>query len=268
LNRSWSATVEEIEENGFNLTPSSYKPGESSSKGIQDADANVALDDIRSNLAAVTPLLDDLRVESSTILATRVPLGKILKEVSRPVVVKPDCHYKLLGVRWYGKGVFIKEEKKGSEIKAKKLYRVKSGDLIYSRLFAWKGSFDLVGEEFDDCYVSGEFPIFTVDRKQSDVEAEFIKYYFQVPSSWKQAEQLSFGTSKVSRNRLKQDDFLKIEIPIPKQEERIGILDLMRTTERISNKLDESSLAARSLKEGVVARVFERLKDTIGRTDD
>lgn len=53
----------------------------------------------------------------------RVKIGDALKEVSRKEKVNPNTKYRLLGVRWYGKGVFQREEKLGKEIKATKQRR-------------------------------------------------------------------------------------------------------------------------------------------------
>ncbi len=63
----------------------------------------------------------------------RMRIGDVLKEVSREKRLEPNTKYRLLGVKWYGKGVFLREEKYGKEIKATKLYKVKQGDFIYNR---------------------------------------------------------------------------------------------------------------------------------------
>lgn len=61
---------------------------------------------------------------------------KYLRQVKREVRLEDDKEYKLLGVKWYGQGMFLREIKKGREIKADKLYQVKEGDFVYNRLFA------------------------------------------------------------------------------------------------------------------------------------
>ena len=82
--------------------------------------------------------------------------------------------YSLLGVRLEGKGCFIREEKFGSQICAEKLQRVKAGDFIYSRLFAWRGAFAVVPPEMGGAYVSNEFPNFEINQ---DVACpQFIEY--------------------------------------------------------------------------------------------
>ena len=105
-----------------------------------------------------------------------VPLAELLQPVSRPVTIVPGETYRLLGAQWYAKGLFVREEKDGSEIRAQILYVVHEGDFVYNRLFAWKGSFALATSTDQGCLVSNEFPCFEVDR--SVVEPGWLRSYF------------------------------------------------------------------------------------------
>ncbi|MCM3128106.1 restriction endonuclease subunit S [Paenibacillus sp. MER 78] len=151
-------------------------------------------------------------------------------------MIVTDKEYKVLGVRWYAKGLFVKHIKKGSEIQANYIYKVNKGDFIYSRLFAWKGSFAIATEEFDGCYVSNEFPCFLV--KNDQISIEYLMWYFNQEHVWDGCLENSEGSTAISRNRLKVDKFLNIEIPLPtfeKQEEVVtklnnvnsGIMNIM-----------------------------------------
>ena len=66
-----------------------------------------------------------------------VLLEEVLMTVSRGEKVDPNKKYDLLGAHWYAMGLYIKETKSGSQIRVSKLYRVKEGDFVYNRLFAW-----------------------------------------------------------------------------------------------------------------------------------
>ena len=123
--------------------------------------------------------------------------------------------YPLLGVSLEGRGPFIRETKVGSEISSKSHQRVEEGDFIYSRLFAWKGSFGVITQETDGCYCSNEFPIFRCD---DTVLEEFLLLYFLQPSTWRIVESYCTGTTKASRNRFKEQYFLDMEVPIPSLE--------------------------------------------------
>src|SRR5262249_37323308 len=89
-----------------------------------------------------------------------VHLGQVLTPVAREETIDATKEYRLLGVRLDGQGPFLREVIIGTQTSATKLFRVQRGDFIYSRLFACRGAFGVIGEELNGCYVSGEFPTF------------------------------------------------------------------------------------------------------------
>jgi type I restriction enzyme, S subunit len=153
-------------------------------------------------------------------------LGDILNAVSRPVDVEIDRSYRILGMRWYTQGLFEKESLFGHEIKANKLFRVEEGDLVYNRLFAWKGSFGLVDSKTAGAFVSGEFPCFRVNSEIA--EPKFLVWFLSRESLWKDIERKSVGQTNISRLRLKVPVFLSFRIPLPPLDEQ----------RRIANRLD------------------------------
>jgi type I restriction enzyme S subunit len=142
-----------------------------------------------------------------------VRLGEVLRQVWRAEPVDALKPYRLLGARWYAEGLFVREQKLGQEIAADQVYRVRTGDFVYNRLFAWKGSFAVAKTEVDGCYVSNEFPCFEVQADRLNVA--FLGWWFKRGKSWTVALGLSSGATPTSRNRLKEALFLNIEIPLP-----------------------------------------------------
>jgi type I restriction enzyme, S subunit len=164
-----------------------------------------------------------------------VPLSELITPVWREVRVDAGSEYRVLGVRWYGQGLFQKGTKTGQQIKATKLYRVHAEDFIYNRLFAWKGSFAVVGEEFSDCYVSNEFPCFEIRRDRLD--AKFLLWYFRREAAWAEALGLSSGATPTSRNRLKEKHLLALRLPLPPLEEQLRVVAAI---EQLSRQSDEA----------------------------
>ncbi len=136
-----------------------------------------------------------------------VPLEELLVQVKEPVKVERGLAYKLLGVRWYGNGPFIRETVTSETSKATRLFPVQPGDFIYNRLFAWKGSFGLISHELEGCFVSSEFPLFRA--RQDRLDAVFLNLIMCQPSKWAQIEIESTGSTSISRNRWKEDRFLE-----------------------------------------------------------
>lgn len=91
--------------------------------------------------------------------------------------------------------------------------KVETGDFIYSRLFAWQGSFGVIPEELDGSYVSNEFPIFSVDVARLD--PRFLAFWFALPHTQRTVETECFGSTPGTRNRYKEAYFLNLEAPLP-----------------------------------------------------
>jgi len=184
-----------------------------------------------------------------------VPLGEVLRPVSRPESADPEITYRILGAHWYARGLYIKHIKRGSEIQADKVYRVEHGDFVYNRLFAWKGSFAIATEENHGCYVSNEFPVFTINRDRA--EGKYLWRYFSRASAWDEALSLSSGGTPTSRNRLKEEKLLAMKIPLPPVEEQRRIVELV---DELIVKIDE----ARSLRRHAVEETEAVVASVIG----
>jgi type I restriction enzyme, S subunit len=157
-------------------------------------------------------------------------IGDFIKQSQNSVTLIPNETYSLLGMSLEGRGLFVREQKLGAEIGSKNLNKVVSGEFIYSRLFAWKGAFDFVKNEFEGCYVSDEYPSFVVDEKKADVK--FLHYYFNQSKVWKEVEQFCIGVTKASRNRFKEKFFLNFEIKLPLLKEQRNIVSKIETVKQ------------------------------------
>jgi type I restriction enzyme S subunit len=87
------------------------------------------------------------------------------------------------------------------------------GRIAPANALVWKGAFALASEDNDACCVSNEFLCFEVDRAQ--ILPEYLWNYFARPAVWDQVFELSTGTTAASRNRLKQERFLALTMPLP-----------------------------------------------------
>ena len=153
------------------------------------------------------------------------PVGRlrhVVKQIQRATPVEPDKEYRLLGMRSRIGGPFLREIKRGSEISASTLNQVSAGDFIYSRLFAWQGSFGVIPEELDGCHVSNEFPIFGVDEARLD--PRFLVFWFGLPQTQRTVEADCFGSTPGTRNRYKEEYFLQLKAPFPPLDEQQQIV--------------------------------------------
>jgi len=162
-------------------------------------------------------------------------VGEVLTPITRSEPLDQSMEYRLLGVRLDGGGPFHRETKLGAQIAASTLSRVQTDDFIYSRLFAWRGAFGVIGSDLDGCYVSGEFPTF---RPVADkVDAEFLRLWFRLPSTIKAVEAKCSSSTPLTRNRFKEHYFLAMEICLPPLDEQRRIVARI---EELAAKIEEA----------------------------
>jgi len=107
-----------------------------------------------------------------------VELGKIFREVSKKekkIKIEDDKEYKLVTVKLYAKGIYLREIKKGEYIGTKTMYRVKDGDFIFSKIDARNGAYGFVPPELDGAVVSSDFPILNLRKDIASVD--YVSYY-------------------------------------------------------------------------------------------
>jgi type I restriction enzyme M protein len=178
-------------------------------------------------------------------------LGDVFEETQERHRVLAESDYRLLGVRWWGGGTFIREEKRGQEIKAKSLFKVASGSLIYNRLFAFRGSFAVVPEEHGGCHVSSEFPTFRVRDgfNEPSLLTSYVAHLLNSPRYLEMIDAQSTGSTKESRNRWNQVHFKELKVQIPADAKglsrMVGILERASTLRREQEELLEKSKALR-----------------------
>lgn len=139
-----------------------------------------------------------------------VKLGEVLSPHFERVELDPTEHYKQITVKLWGKGVVQRDEVLGSSIGAKR-YKVKAGRFILSQIDARNGAFGIVPDDLDGAVVSRDFPTFDFDHSR------LLPDYLGWLSKTEPFVELCRADSKGSTNRvrLKAEDFLQLEIPLP-----------------------------------------------------
>lgn len=186
---------------------------------------------------------------------SRVALREVMAPELDEVTVDPGTSYPNVGILSFGRGLFEKEPIDGALTSARKLFRVRANQFIYSRLFAFEGAYAVVDERFGGHYVSNEFPSFAVDSAR--VDTAFLAAYFRSPTVWRDLAGRSKGLG-VRRQRVQPEAILDYEVWLPTLEEQrrvartaelIGVSDATRS--RMNGRL--KALGAAALNQAFVA---------------
>ena len=189
---------------------------------------------------------------------TNIPLGDVLEPAFRLRSVKPEEKYRLLGVRLEGRGAFHRETKLGVDISAKTLNQVENGDFIYSRLFAWRGAFSLIDQMHSGCYVSNEFPVFR-PRDFECLDLKFLSYWFRLSEVWKIVEEDCQGSTPLTRNRYKEEFFLRLRAPLPYKTEQKRIVAHLEEIEKNLSRVHKLHALVEKASNALIINLHDKL---------
>lgn len=177
--KSWNVTINQIKKNNYDLMAKTYKP--------------------RKKLNSKYP---------------QVLFSKIMKQNKNTVIIDDDVLYKRLNIKWYGKGIFLRDEVKGSKIKTKKQTQIKTNQFVVAEIDAKDGSFGIVPEELSGAIVSSHYFVFDLDTDQ--IIPEFFDYLIRFAPYTEMIQKYVKGTTNYSAIRPKH--ILNLKIPLPPKE--------------------------------------------------
>jgi type I restriction enzyme S subunit len=185
-----------------------------------------------------------------------VALRELLKQSINARTVIASANYPNLGIWSFGRGLFKKPHISGTATSARTLYRVKQGQFIYSRLFAFEGAYGFVTKSFDGHYVSNEYPVFDVDT--STVVPEYLALYFRWPEAWRQLAKRTSGMGS-RRRRLQPDELLAHHIPLPPLDEQRHLLSYVGEITARIHEVDAQRKAQMQAARDMLTAVFARV---------
>jgi len=139
-------------------------------------------------------------------------MAEVAPLVRRNVVIDPEKSYTELGVRSFYKGAFHRRTVPGSDFSWQDLYRVQSGDLMFSNIMAWEKAIAIARPEDDGCV--GNHRMLTCEANADIAVPGFLWYYFTTDEGFAKVYAASPGTA--ARNRtMTAPSLMAIDVPVP-----------------------------------------------------
>jgi type I restriction enzyme S subunit len=162
-----------------------------------------------------------------------VKLKSFLKRNKTPVTIVDEQKYRRVKVKLYGNGVQVRDDVFGSEIKTKKQWLLSKGQFIISKIDARNGAFGIAIDAVDGAIVTNDFPVYDVDGEQ--IITEFL-YLITITNEFQKfCQSLSSGTT--GRQRIDEEAFLNISIPLPtKAQQKIIVDDFKKNISDAENR--------------------------------
>lgn len=199
-------------------------------------------------------------------LFPKVPLRSVLRKVEAPVVIEPEKTYKQVTVRLFHKGVVLRGQQPGAEIRTPRQWRVRAGQILLSRIDARNGAIGIVPADLDGAIVTNDFWALDVDAKIAD--ARFLDAFFGTEEFVEACNRASEGTT--NRIRLQLERFLDIAVPLPSLPEQRRIaarIEELSIKIKGARGLRHTSASQReSLERSLIDEVYKSAVEAYGNT--
>ncbi len=184
-----------------------------------------------------------------------VEIGRVLKEVKRPVDWDDDAEYKLLSVKRRSEGVVLREVLKGSAILTKKMNVAHSGDFLISKMQIVHGAAGLVSDEFDGFHVSGSY-ISLISKDESKLNIHFFAWFAKQKLMYHKAFLCSYGVH-IEKMTFNFKLFLKEKIRIPFSiEEQLKIATVLSSADQEISALQQKLDALKQEKKALMQQLL------------
>lgn len=182
-------------------------------------------------------------------------LGTVATQRFDKVPITPGAKYDTMGVRWYGKGAYLRPP---SRPQTKRLNRAHEGDFVFCRIDAHNGPFAVVPEELEGTLVTNEFPLYTIDDRALD--ARFLVLCFSRQSTRDRIGRLRDGRD--GRARWKEADFEAWTIPLPPIQVQRRIVEVVAAVDRTIDALLDEVAAAGAARQALLGEMLQRRDDS------
>jgi type I restriction enzyme S subunit len=165
-------------------------------------------------------------------------LGDLLTRSGEAAQPAADAEYKEITIRLWGKGVLERGRISGAAVNGRR-FIARRNQFIASRIDARNGAMGIVPESLDGALVTNDFPLFEVN--QEHILPQYMGWLCRTPAFVDLCARASEGTT--NRVRLKEDEFLRLEIQIPdtREQQRIVIrIDTVQQQLQAADKLRSS----------------------------
>lgn len=156
-----------------------------------------------------------------------VNLSEVIIQRKGFITIDDTKIYKRCRVQIQGKGVVLRDEVLGKDIKTKKQQVCKVDDFIVAEIDAKVGGFGIVPKELETAVVSGHYFLFEIDKLK--LLPEFLGLIVTQSEFLKQVK----STGSTNYSAIRPSQVLNYKIPLPKIEEQREIINkyLKKTTE-------------------------------------
>jgi type I restriction enzyme S subunit len=184
-------------------------------------------------------------------------LGSVLERVVEPINPEPEVHYREIGIRSHGKGIFHKDALLGKELGDKRVFKVLPDCFVVNIVFAWEQAIARTTSAEEGMIASHRFPMYRPKKGGCDID--FLTYYFKSKKGKYLLELASPGGA--GRNKtLGQKEFERLSFPMPSGSEQAKVAKVLTTWDTAIENADKLIANSKAQKKALIQKLLTGTK--------
>ncbi|GAX88012.1 type I restriction enzyme M protein [Lebetimonas natsushimae] len=165
------------------------------------------------------------------------PFKEVLSKADiKKINIEDDKKYKILGVKSFGRGVYINREVIGKNLKMKKYQLAKKNHLFWCKVDTKNGAFGIITEEFEGTIASSNMTFAKIDTNK--INLFYLQLLFQLTIFNKYMDNKVTGTT--NRKYIKFDELLNnTKIPLPDIKTQKKLVEKLEINLKEQRKLEK-----------------------------
>jgi type I restriction enzyme S subunit len=182
-----------------------------------------------------------------------VKLGNVMKHRKGFIQIDDLEKYKLCRVQTSARGIVLRSDVFGSEIRTKKQQVCKAGDFLVAEIDAKMGGYGIVPEDLEGAIVSSHY--FLYDIIEDKLDRSFLEFFTQTPRFFEQVK----AEGSTNYAAIRPGDVLTYEIPLPSlsEQKRIAgrLAALKGNIDRIKRVREEQEKIKSAFRNGLFKQI-------------
>ncbi len=180
------------------------------------------------------------------------PIGEILSEIKRPIILKDHQRYELITVKRRNAGVVPRGSLLGREILVKNYSQLEVGDFVISKRQVIHGATGIIPSHLDGAIVSNEYLIAVGNSR---ISTEFMTLIATLPDMRKKFFLSSYGVD-IEKMVFEVEDWKKRGVTIPSVTEQAQICGYFREVDRLMGLHQRNHDKLVTLKKAMLQKMF------------
>jgi type I restriction enzyme S subunit len=180
------------------------------------------------------------------------PIGEILSETKRPIVLLDDQEYELITVKRRNGGVVSRGHLRGRDILVKNYSQLKGGDFVISKRQVVHGATGIVPQELDEAIVSNEY---LVADSNEEMSTEFLTLLSSLPEMRQKFFLSSYGVD-IEKMFFDADDWKKRNVTLPKLAEQSRVCSFFKELDQMIGLHQRKHKKLLTLKQAMLQKMF------------